>query len=174
MHFRTLALAAALVLPASALADHTYQVTGPVVSSSPESITVKKGSENWEIARGDDKTDVKAGDKVTITLPNGQTTPGTVTSMGKVATTPSGGSASSPTVEVRIRPSNPAATGALDQAPVQVAITTGTVHNVLAAPVNALLALAGGGYAVEVIGGDGAHRFVPVTSEASAPSARVR
>ena len=67
MHFRTLALAAALVLPASALAEHTYQVTGPVVSSSPESITVKKGSENWEIARGDDKTDVKAGDKVTIT-----------------------------------------------------------------------------------------------------------
>jgi hypothetical protein len=67
MHFRTLALAAALVLPAAALAEHAYQVTGPVVSSSPESITVKKGSENWEIARGDDKTDVKTGDKVTIT-----------------------------------------------------------------------------------------------------------
>jgi plastocyanin len=67
MNFRTLALASALVLPAAALADHTYQVTGPVVSSSPESITVKKGSENWEIARGDDKTEVKAGDKVTIT-----------------------------------------------------------------------------------------------------------
>jgi plastocyanin len=67
MNFRTLALASALVLPAAALADHTYQVTGPVVSSSPDSITVKKGSENWEIARGDDKTEVKAGDKVTIT-----------------------------------------------------------------------------------------------------------
>ncbi|HUM13341.1 MAG TPA: hypothetical protein VLT82_20500 [Myxococcaceae bacterium] len=67
MNFRTLALAAALLVPAAALADHTYQVTGPVVSSSPESITVKKGSENWEIARGDDKTEVKAGDKVTIT-----------------------------------------------------------------------------------------------------------
>jgi hypothetical protein len=67
MNFRTLALAATLVVPAAALADHTYQVTGPVVSSTPESITVKKGSENWEIARGDDKTDVKAGDKVTVT-----------------------------------------------------------------------------------------------------------
>ncbi len=67
MNFRTLALAAALVVPAAALAEHTYQVTGPVVSSTPESITVKKGSENWEIARGDDKTDVKPGDKVTIT-----------------------------------------------------------------------------------------------------------
>ena len=67
MKLRTLAVAAALVFPVAALADHTYQVTGPVVSSSPESITVKKGSENWEIARGDDKTDVKAGEKVTIT-----------------------------------------------------------------------------------------------------------
>lgn len=67
MNFRTLALASALVLPATALADHPYQVTGPVVSSTADSITVKKGSENWEIARGDDKTEVKAGDKVTIT-----------------------------------------------------------------------------------------------------------
>jgi hypothetical protein len=67
MKLRTLAVAVALVFPVAALADHTYQVTGPVVSSSPESITVKKGSENWEIARGDDKTDVKPGDKVTIT-----------------------------------------------------------------------------------------------------------
>jgi plastocyanin len=67
MNFRTLALAAALAIPAAALAEHTYQVTGPVVSSTADSITVKKGSENWEIARGDDKTEVKAGDKVTIT-----------------------------------------------------------------------------------------------------------
>ena len=67
MNLRSLALAAALVLPGAALADHTYQVTGPVVSSTADSITVKKGSENWEVARGDDKTDVKPGDKVTIT-----------------------------------------------------------------------------------------------------------
>jgi plastocyanin len=67
MNFRSLALAAALVLPGAALAEHTYQVTGPVVSSTADSITVKKGSENWEVARGDDKTDVKPGDKVTIT-----------------------------------------------------------------------------------------------------------
>jgi hypothetical protein len=67
MKLRTLAVAVALVFPVAALADHTYQVTGPVVSSTADSITVKKGSENWEIARGDDKTEVKAGDKVTIT-----------------------------------------------------------------------------------------------------------
>jgi hypothetical protein len=47
----------------------TYQVTGPVVSVSDTAITVKKGQDNWEIAKGaDTKTtgDVKAGDKVTV------------------------------------------------------------------------------------------------------------
>jgi len=67
MNFRTLAVAAALCIPAVAFsADHKYQVTGPVVSADATSIVVKKGSDNWEIARGDDKTELKPGDKVTI------------------------------------------------------------------------------------------------------------
>jgi len=68
MNFRTLALAAALALPGAALAEHSYQVTGDVVSADASSIVVHstKYKENWEIARGDDKTEVKKGDKVTI------------------------------------------------------------------------------------------------------------
>ena len=69
MKLRTLAVAAALVFPVAALADHSYQVTGDVVSADASSIVVHstKYKENWEIARGDDKTEVKPGDKVTIT-----------------------------------------------------------------------------------------------------------
>jgi len=47
----------------------TYQVTGPVLSVSDSAITVQKGKDPWEIAKGaDTKTtgDVKVGDKVTI------------------------------------------------------------------------------------------------------------
>ena len=44
----------------------------------------------------------------------------------------------------------PKATGSLDQAPVDALITTDVRRHVLAVPVNALLALAEGGYAVEV------------------------
>ena len=67
MNFRTLAVTAALCIPAIAFAgDHKYQVTGPVVSADANSIVVKKGNDNWEIARGDDKTELKPGDKVTI------------------------------------------------------------------------------------------------------------
>src|SRR6266496_638164 len=122
------------------------QATGPLMTASSTARTVSVALD------ADLQSEVKAGDQVTITLPDGSTTPGTVTSVGKVATAPSNNSGgeggSTPTVPVTIRPTDPTATGSLDQAPVQVAITSHTVHNALAVPVNALLALAGGGYAV--------------------------
>ena len=102
--------------------------------------------------------EVKAGDRVTITLPGGQATPGVVSFVGKVAT---GGS--TPTVTVLVTPADPAATGSLDQAPVQVSITTASVNDALVVPVNALMARASGGYAVEEVTAGGRHHLVPVS-----------
>lgn len=107
------------------------------------------------------QSDVKVGDQVVITLPDNSTTPGRVTKVGTVATTPSSGGTS--TVDVQITPTDPKATGSLDQAPVQVSIVTDSVHDALVVPVTALLALAGGGYAVEVVRQGGAHQLVAVT-----------
>jgi hypothetical protein len=112
----------------------------------------------------DEQTEVAVGDKVTITLPNNDTTPGVISSVGKVATVPASGSSdSSPTITVLVSPTDPAATGTWDQAPVNVTITTGTVTDVLVVPVDALLAQTGGSYAVEVVNADGIHRLVAVT-----------
>jgi peptidoglycan hydrolase-like protein with peptidoglycan-binding domain len=108
---------------------------------------------------------IKQGDGVTITLPNNQTTPGFVSSVGKVATTPPSSGheeEGTPTIEVDITPTDPRATGTLDQAPVKVAITTASARNALVVPVAALLALSEGGYAVEVVEGR-VHRLVAVT-----------
>lgn len=46
----------------------TYQVTGPVVEVTSDSIIVMKGKEKWEIAKGSAEipADVKKGDKITI------------------------------------------------------------------------------------------------------------
>jgi multidrug efflux pump subunit AcrA (membrane-fusion protein) len=101
----------------------------------------------------DQQTEVKAGNKVSITLPDGSTTPGRVSSVGKVAS----GSGSSATVSVRVALKVPKAAAGLDQASVEVSITTGAVKNALVVPVDALLAQAGGGYAVEVTGPGGRH-----------------
>ena len=132
------------------------------------------------------QSEVSVGDKVTITLPSNKTTPGVVASVGTVATCPSasasggssasstvsgtdfcssGGSGSSPTptIDVVVDPSEPAATGTWDQAPVQVTITTASVPGALVVPVTSLLARSGGGYAVEVAGSGGSNHLVAVS-----------
>jgi hypothetical protein len=130
---------------------------------------------------------VAKGDPVSVTLPDGTTTvSGVVASVSRVATAAAGGSSdgssSGPsaggssggggsggagsgggsggagaTVQMLVRLAHPGAAGNLDQAPVTVNIISARVRNVLAVPVNALVALVGGGYGVEVIHGGGQH-----------------
>ena len=108
-----------------------------------------------------DQSEVKAGDAVSITLPDGTTTPGVVSSVGTVATTTPGQGPA--TIPVYVNLTDPKAAGSLDQAPVTVNITTGSSHGpVLAVPVTALVAQASGGYAVEVVGPGNTRRWVPV------------
>ncbi len=129
------------------------------------------------------QTSVAVGDTVSITLPNNQTTPGVVSSVGMVATCPpssgsgsstaapgtdtcssaSSGSSTTPTITVDVTPSDPAATGTWDQAPVQVGITTASVPDAMVVPVTALLAQPGGGYAVEVVGTGASNHLVGVS-----------
>jgi hypothetical protein len=114
----------------------------------------------------DQQGDVAVGDKVTVTLPNSQTTSGTVTSVGTVATTPSGdaGGNSTPTITVLVTPDDPKVTGSLDQASVEVSITNGSAKNAFIVPIDALVSLADGGYALEVIGPKGVHTLEPVST----------
>ena len=110
-----------------------------------------------------DQSEVKAGDTVSVTLPDGTTTPGVVSSVGTVATTTSGqGQGPATTIPVQVKLTDPQAAGTLDQAPVTVNITTATARNVLAVPVTALLAQSSGGYDVEVAGPGNRRRWVPV------------
>jgi multidrug efflux pump subunit AcrA (membrane-fusion protein) len=111
------------------------------------------------------QSQVKPSDKVSVTLPDGTTTPGVVSAVGTVATTSGSGAGQNPTttIPVQVKLTDPAAAGTLDQAPVTVNIATATAKNVLVLPVAALLAQAPGGYDVEVAGPGNRRRYVPVT-----------
>lgn len=105
------------------------------------------------------RSQVQPGGAVEIALPDLTTVAGTVWSVGTVATAASADSAA--TIPVAIALADPVAAEGLDAAPVLVSITTATVDNALVVPVTALLALAGGGYSVEV-DTNGLRTLVPV------------
>jgi peptidoglycan hydrolase-like protein with peptidoglycan-binding domain len=115
---------------------------------------------------------VAVGTKAEITLPDGTTTAATVTSVGTAATAgpDSGGgqgsgrddSAPDATLPVELSVRDQKALGALQAAPVDVRLTAESRRGVLAVPVEALVALPGGGYAVQTAGPGGTVRDVPV------------
>jgi hypothetical protein len=111
------------------------------------------------------QSEVKVGDTVSITLPDGTITPGVVSSVGTVATTTSGTSGNpTTTIPVQVTLTDPGAAGTLDQAPVTVNLTTESSPGpVLAVPVTALVAQSPGGYVVELAGPGNTRRYVPVT-----------
>jgi peptidoglycan hydrolase-like protein with peptidoglycan-binding domain len=156
----TLDLGRAVFLPGAARITKVMTTLGTM--AQPGVVIAQASSTRRQVLvdlSADQQSSVKVGDRVMITLPNNRTTPGVVTSVGKVAN----GSSGSATVTVHIAPRKPKVTGSLDRATVQVAITTARVKRALVVPATALLALASGGYAVEAVGAGGVRHLVPVT-----------
>jgi hypothetical protein len=95
---------------------------------------------------------------VQVELPDGKVLEATIASVGTVATAEDTGDPQNPgepTIDVVIALADPAQAGALDEAPVIVRVVTSAATDVLAVPVDALLALAEGGYAVDRNGDGG-------------------
>ena len=103
---------------------------------------------------------VKPGQAVTVELPDGTRVDGSVRSAGRVAT--AGQNGGDPTVPVTIDLDPAAKLPAIDAAPVTIDVVTVTHDGVLSVPVNALVALLEGGYAVEVRDADGTRHFEAV------------
>jgi peptidoglycan hydrolase-like protein with peptidoglycan-binding domain len=158
----TLAPGQALFLPAAVrVTSVNAQLGGAAGPGSPVLQGTSTARQVTVALNAAEQAYVKADDRVTITLPDNRTTPGVVSSVGTVATTPSG--STTPVITVGITPTDPAATGSLDQAPVEVSITTAAVSDVLVVPVDALLATTSGRYAVETAGTGDTRRLVPVS-----------
>lgn len=130
-------------------------VTQPVLSVTS---TAKKVTVPFD---ADSLGSIGAGDAVTVTLPDNTTVRGSVSAVSSIVQTASSADGSAPpqlTVTVSI--SDSPAASRLSSAPVQVSFTSATRKHVLAVPVGALLALSGGGYALQLPGG----RLIAITT----------
>jgi multidrug efflux pump subunit AcrA (membrane-fusion protein) len=107
---------------------------------------------------------VRKGDRAQITLPGNTPVMGRVAGFGRVAQTPAGqgSTAADATIPTFISLDDPAKAGGLDEAPVEVDITTKGVDNALSVPVTAIVGKSGGGFAVEVVRAEGRRELVAV------------
>ena len=170
-------------LPAAVIVGGLNQAPGQPASPGQVPYAVTAASRTVTVPFGPDLPAVTTGDAVTIVLPSGAATPGTISAIGPVPPAGNSGTAGSGTsstsgssgagapsgssgaaMQVTITPDRPAATGAGQDVAVQVSLATQSARNVLAVPIAALLALAGGGYGVEVAGPGGDDRLVGVTT----------
>jgi peptidoglycan hydrolase-like protein with peptidoglycan-binding domain len=107
---------------------------------------------------------VRLHDAVTVTLPDGKSVPGRVTQLSTVASAPNEndprGGGQLPSVPATVTLARQVPGAALDQAPVEVNVVAESAKGVLAVPVTALVALAGGGYGVYLL--DDTRRLVRV------------
>ncbi len=140
-----------------------YVEVGAVVGpGTPMYATSGRNHEVLVLLDADRQDLLTTGDPVTVVLPDEVETPGVVRDISRIVVTVGQGPDAARVVEVLIDLLTEDAAGDLDEAPVDVDVVTNRAQNVLAVPVEALLALAEGGYALEVAEDDGGTRLVGV------------
>jgi hypothetical protein len=144
----------AAVQVASLQAQVGGPATGPLMSVTP---TIKVVTINADSA---DIPSLRHAATVAITLPDNSTTTGTIASISTAVQSGQATSDGQPQQTVTVSLDHPAAAAGLNSASVQVAFAGQTARGVLAVPVGSLLALSGGGYAVQLPGG----RLIPVST----------
>jgi hypothetical protein len=162
----SLELGQAVFLPESV---RIAEVTGELGGSAPPGAQVAQAtSDTLEVQVALDPSqrgEVRPGDRAQITLPGNTSVTGKVDRLGRVAQVPDGqdNNAGGATIPVYISLDDPDTARGLDQAPVQVNITTKGVEDALSVPVTAIVGKSGGGFAVEVVRTDGRRELVAVT-----------
>ena len=141
------------------------RVTGELGGAAqPGTQVAQATSDTLEVEVNLDPTqqrEVRRGDRAQITLPDNTSVAGKVDRLGRVAQTGQDPNAGA-TIPAYLSLDHPKQARSLDQASVQVSITTKGVANALSVPVTAIVGRSGGGFAVEVVGADGRRELVAV------------
>lgn len=146
-------------LPGAVRIDEIATEVGGSAGDGSEIVNVTATSQNITLALDSGAADdVAVGEVLSVELPDGTETTATVASMAASTATESDGqtateeqSTEEETVEVVLTLDDPAAATAWDSATVEVAVVSDEAEGVLAVPVTALVTLAEGGYAVQVV-----------------------
>jgi peptidoglycan hydrolase-like protein with peptidoglycan-binding domain len=130
----------------------------PVAQVTSDTLVVQVSLDAWQ------QDAVKTGAEAQITLPTDASVQGTVVRVGGVAKAPDAqnDASAAATIPVFIGLDDPSQAHGLDEAPVQVQITSQGVDDALSVPVTALVGRAGGGFAVEVVRDGGKRDLVGV------------
>jgi peptidoglycan hydrolase-like protein with peptidoglycan-binding domain len=137
-----------IFLPTAILVGALSVAVGEAASGGQRPYQVTTGQRTVTVPLNPDLPPTSVGEAVSVILPSQANIPGKITAVGssQLTVTPLG------------------ATGTQVNVQVQVALAAQSVRDVLAVPVSALLALASGGYGLEVVAPRGAHHLVGVTA----------
>jgi peptidoglycan hydrolase-like protein with peptidoglycan-binding domain len=137
--------------PAAILVGAMNVAAGEAAAAGQRPYQVTTGQRTVTVPLNPTLPPAAVGENVSIVLPSQAIVPGKITAVSALSST-SG--------QLTVTPSGGTGTGVDVQ--VQVSLAVQSARGVLAVPVSALLALAGGGYGLEVVTPSGAHRLVGV------------
>ena len=135
-------------LPTAVLVGAMSVAAGEAAAAGQRPYQVTTGQRTVTVPVNPNLPPTTVGESVSIVLPSQASVPGTISAAGSA--------------QLTVTPKGATGTGVNVQ--VQVSLAVQTARDVLAVPVSALLALAGGGYGLEVVGPWGAHHLVGVTA----------
>jgi peptidoglycan hydrolase-like protein with peptidoglycan-binding domain len=173
----TVAASGVVFIPAAGRIDSIHAEAGSTVGPGTKVLDLTGSEQIASLEVDVEYRDLAVvGTAVVVRLPGGAEVPGTVTAADVVEADPEDGSgggggggggddgdggADDAVAEVEVTLSEPVEEALLG-APVEVVVNVDERADVLVVPVNALLALAEGGYGLEVVAEDGSTSIVPV------------
>jgi peptidoglycan hydrolase-like protein with peptidoglycan-binding domain len=145
-----ISLGQVVFLPTAVLVGGLSVAAGEAASGGQRPYQVTTGQRTVTVPVNPNLPPAGVGEAVSVILPSQASVPGKITAVG-----PS---------QLTVAPLQPGVTGTRVNVQVQVALAVQSARGVLAVPVSALLALAGGGYGLEVVAPSGARHLVGVTA----------
>jgi len=142
------------VVPAGLFVGSTIATSGAVLPGDAPALTLSTAAREVTTTAPIGDATFAVGATIDVEFPDATVQPGTVVAVGNVATNTSNNPGATPSVTITIHVDNiPDAVSSFVQIPVTLRVVAESSPKAFVVPVSALVALAEGGYAIEVVSG---------------------